>query len=219
MGRPPRIDRAAVLSAALAVADDAGLDAVTMAAVAAQVGVTPMALYRHVADKSALLDGLVEHLLEQLPPHDPTLGWADQVDAAAAALRDVARRHPAAFPLLLSRPATVSAVAVRDGVRELLILAGVAPEHVPGFSCRVPQPHYVVLLAGMMLGVALLLAGSAGRGFAGRCRAVGQPGRRPGLVDPCRAQALRHRAMGRRSAAPQPGARLPTRSGWAPEGC
>jgi AcrR family transcriptional regulator len=102
-----------------------------MAAVAARVGVTPMALYRHVADKAALLDGLVEHLLGQLPPHDPALGWADQLDAAAAALRDVAQRHPATFPLLLSRPATASAVAVRDGVRELLIRAGVAPEHVP----------------------------------------------------------------------------------------
>jgi len=49
-----------VLDAALALADESGLGAVTMHAVATRLGVTPMALYRHVGDKAALLDGLVE---------------------------------------------------------------------------------------------------------------------------------------------------------------
>ena len=59
-----RIDRARVLAEALAMADEQGLDAVTMAGVAERLGVTPMALYRHVANKADLLDGVV-----RTPPH------------------------------------------------------------------------------------------------------------------------------------------------------
>ena len=42
------------------MADEKGIEALTMAAVAERLGVTPMALYRHVAYKTDLLDGLVE---------------------------------------------------------------------------------------------------------------------------------------------------------------
>ena len=65
MGRAPQISREAVLAAALRLADEQGLDAVTMHAVARRLQVTPMALYRHVDDKNALLDGLVEMLLTE----------------------------------------------------------------------------------------------------------------------------------------------------------
>lgn len=131
VGRAPQIDRDAVLRAGLALADEAGLDAVTMAAVAARLGVTPMALYRHVANKGDLLDGLVEVLLEEIPRLPAELAWDRQLAAAAAALRRVAKRHPAVFPLLLARPArTERALAVRAGVHAALRAAGVAPEHV-----------------------------------------------------------------------------------------
>ena len=67
MGRAPQISRDAVLAAALKLADEHGLEAVTMHAVARSLRVTPMALYRHVDDKNALLDGLVEVLLTEYP--------------------------------------------------------------------------------------------------------------------------------------------------------
>src|SRR5918998_4360722 len=106
MPRPARIDRAAVLDATLALADEEGLAAVSMRAVAARLGVTPMALYRHVGDKSQLLDGLVEQLLLELPLPDGTLPWQERLDALAAATRAPARRHPRVFPLPLPRPGT-----------------------------------------------------------------------------------------------------------------
>src|SRR5258707_4038781 len=58
--------RQAILDAAVALADERGLDAVSMRAVAERVGVTPMALYPHVGSKAELLDGMIGELLVQL---------------------------------------------------------------------------------------------------------------------------------------------------------
>jgi AcrR family transcriptional regulator len=115
MGRRPQIDRAAVIDAAMQLADGSGLEAVTMHAVAQRLDVTPMALYRHVDGKRALLDGMVERLLTgyPLPPADAS--WPDRLTAMAEAIRSTAKQHPAVFPLLLTRPAaTPAARTVRD---------------------------------------------------------------------------------------------------------
>jgi TetR/AcrR family transcriptional regulator, tetracycline repressor protein len=61
-GRPRRIDPGAVLRLTLAIADREGLKAVTMRRLAAELGVTPMSLYRHFADKDALLVGIGEQI-------------------------------------------------------------------------------------------------------------------------------------------------------------
>jgi Transcriptional regulator len=89
VGRAPQISREAVLDAALRLADEQGLDAVTMHAVARRLQVTPMALYRHVDDKNALLDGLVEMLLTeyQLPRAE------DEWDERLIALADGDQGH------------------------------------------------------------------------------------------------------------------------------
>jgi AcrR family transcriptional regulator len=102
-----------------------------MRAVARRLGVTPMALYRHVGDKQALLDGLVEMLLVELPLPDPEAGWRAQLGQMAAALRDTARRHPSVFPLLLTRPAaTPGALRARAAVDDALREAGVPESEV-----------------------------------------------------------------------------------------
>jgi AcrR family transcriptional regulator len=132
MPRPARIDRAAVFDATLALADEEGLAAVSMRAVAARLGVTPMALYRHVGDKSQLLDGLVEQLLLELPLPETTLPWQERLDALAAAMRATARKHPRVFPLLLQRPATTpGALRAREAVYGALRDAGVDESTVP----------------------------------------------------------------------------------------
>jgi AcrR family transcriptional regulator len=120
------------------VADEDGVTGVTMHAVARRLGVTPMALYRHVRNKADLLDGLVEQLLAEImqsvPPADPSPGrdaWAAALVAMAQGARAVACRHPAAFPLLLSRPATTAGARdVRKHVYDLLRHAGVDERHV-----------------------------------------------------------------------------------------
>ena len=155
MGRPPQISRAAVLAAALRLADDHGLEAVTMHAVATSLRVTPMALYRHVDDKNALLDGLVELLLTEFPPSPATRPWDERLAALAEAIRDTARRHPATFPLLLTRPAvTPAARAVRDAVQAALREGGL--------------PEAAIARAERLVGTAIL--GFAASEAAGRFR-------------------------------------------------
>jgi AcrR family transcriptional regulator len=128
----PRLTREAILQAALDLADAGGLAAVTMRAVAERLGVTAMALYAHVGDKDGLLDGLVERLLAEFPAADPTLAWNDQLTRLGTGAIQVARRHPQAFPLLLSRPAvTKAALRTREAVFAALLDAGVPDADVP----------------------------------------------------------------------------------------
>lgn len=131
MARMSLIDRASVLHAGLQLADSGGLDAVTMQAVANHLGVTPMALYRHVNNKQDLLDGLVESLLDEIPAPPTGASWDQQLASMGSELRKVARRHPALFPLLLQRPAkTGKARAARERVYVSLRAAGVAADQI-----------------------------------------------------------------------------------------
>jgi AcrR family transcriptional regulator len=124
-----------ILLAALAIADEQGLAAVSMRSVAERVGVSAMALYPHVGAKEALLDGLVDVLLAELPPALAGLPADDpwtRLTALAHALRALAHRHPGAFALLLARPSvTPDAVRATDTVYQALLDAGVPDAQVP----------------------------------------------------------------------------------------
>jgi AcrR family transcriptional regulator len=131
--------RQEILDAALALADERGLEAVSMRAVAERTGVTPMALYPQVGSKAELLDGMLERLLTELVPADATSAtdadgqdWRVRLRALAHAFRKLAHGHPWAATLLFSRPAvTPDAARVVDLVYTNLLAAGVPPPHVP----------------------------------------------------------------------------------------
>ncbi|HEY1644416.1 MAG TPA: TetR/AcrR family transcriptional regulator [Streptosporangiaceae bacterium] len=96
--------RDAILDAAVAIADERGLDAVSMRSVAERVGVTPMALYPHVGSKAALLDGMIGRLLGEMwpadglsPPAGPGSG-ADGPDPAEPATGGPGATAPGAGP-------------------------------------------------------------------------------------------------------------------------
>src|SRR5689334_3197919 len=126
------VTREQILDTTLAIAESDGLDAVSMRAVARRLGVTPMALYNHVANKQELLDGLVERLLDELPVPDPRLPWQDRLRALGAGMRAAARRHPDAFLMLLRRPATTPASKKRrELVFDALRDAGLPDIHIP----------------------------------------------------------------------------------------
>ena len=81
-----RIDRAAVVARALAIADRDGLPAVSMRTLAHELGVAPMALYRHVSDKEDLLDALIEALLTEIELPAPSSDWRRDLRALALSL-------------------------------------------------------------------------------------------------------------------------------------
>jgi len=121
----------AAAGGALALADEEGLDALTMSALAERLGVTPMALYRHVANKADLLDGVVELLLTEFPPPPSELPWPERLATLSGNIRESARRHPSVFPLLLQRPAaTAQARRTRQGVYVALEDAGVPTDRI-----------------------------------------------------------------------------------------
>jgi len=129
------LSRASILDAALELADERGLGATSMRAVAERVGVTPMALYPYVGSKAALLDGLVDRMLaEFLPDIGAHEGrpWRDRLRLIGYGVRELARRHPTTFTLLFDRPAvTPDAVRVVDAIYRALLDAGVPDKDVP----------------------------------------------------------------------------------------
>lgn len=122
-----------ILDAALELADERGLAAVTMRALAQKLGVTAMALYPHIGGKDGLLDGLVDRMLAELLPAVPAHGTPEErLLAIARAARTLSRRHPSAYPLLLARPAvTPDAVQLVDALYAALLELGVPADQVP----------------------------------------------------------------------------------------
>jgi AcrR family transcriptional regulator len=98
-----RLSRERVLKVAIAHADAGGLDALSMRKLADQLDVAPMALYRHVANKDDLIDGMVDVVFSEvgLPSIGPD--WRTATRQRAMSLRDVLARHRWAIGLMESR--------------------------------------------------------------------------------------------------------------------
>lgn len=93
------LDPDRIAAAALRVLDAGGLESFTMRAVADVLGVTPMALYHHVADKAALAALVVDAVNRETPLPIPSGAWRDDLFAIAAWTRRMTLAHPAAGKL------------------------------------------------------------------------------------------------------------------------
>lgn len=119
------LNRERVLRTAVALADEVGLEAVSMRRLAQQLDVVPMALYKHVADKDALLDGMVDAVLAEVEPPGAVLEWKDAVRGRILAVRRVVLRHQWARKAIESRTRRSPAVlAHMDSVVGLLRAGG-----------------------------------------------------------------------------------------------
>lgn len=144
--------RQEILDAAMAIADEDGLDRVSMRTVAEHVGVTPMALYRHFDSKAALLDGMVERVVTSLEPEHVTGSWDERLTALAYAYRGVAQRHPWSAQLLFSRPSvTPGAVQATRFIYAAIREAGV-PESQVGRLERLVTTFVIGFAASEALG-------------------------------------------------------------------
>ena len=105
-GRPEprsRLTRDQVLRAAIASADAGGLEALTMRTLAEMLGVAPMALYRHVANKDDLIDGMVDVVFSEIGVPSGSGDWKTSMRRRAIAIRDALSRHRWAVGLMESR--------------------------------------------------------------------------------------------------------------------
>jgi AcrR family transcriptional regulator len=104
------LNRDRVLRAAVALADEVGVGGVSMRRLAQQLGVVPMALYKHVADKDELLDGMVDVVIGEFDPPDPAPDWKDGVRQRVLSARRAVLRHPWARQAIESRTRRTPAV-------------------------------------------------------------------------------------------------------------
>ncbi|MGI5240310.1 TetR/AcrR family transcriptional regulator C-terminal domain-containing protein [Dactylosporangium sp. CA-139066] len=146
---PPRqrlLGREEIVGAAIAVADEAGAQGLTMKAVAARLGsYSPMALYRYVHSKDGLVDLMLDAVTAEVPiPSGPGPDWRADLRVLAAGTREMAKRHgwfadlvhtrPPAGPHQMRRTEFMLAVLAGQGasVTEALTYAALLDRHVFG---------------------------------------------------------------------------------------
>lgn len=118
----PGLDQRRIVVGAVAFIDEHGLRKLTMQRLGAHLGVEAMALYRYVPGREALLDAVVESVVDELfgdpDVHlEASAGWVDYLQRLAHGLRRIALAHPEVFPLVATRPA--AAPWVRPPLRSL----------------------------------------------------------------------------------------------------
>ena len=128
--RPP-LDRQQVLAAAMALADEEGLAAVSMRRLGERLGVEAMSLYNHVANKEDIMDGIADAVLDSIELPSDCADWKDAMRRRAASLRTVLSQHPwaAALAGTRSRPGPVT-LRYADWVLGCLRRAGFSPDMV-----------------------------------------------------------------------------------------
>jgi AcrR family transcriptional regulator len=112
--REPRapLSRDRVLQAAMAFADEHGLESLSMRKLGEAVGVEAMSLYNHVASKVDLLDGMIDVVFGEIDLPDDADGWRAAMRRRAISVRQSLSRHRWAIGLMESR-ATPGAATLR----------------------------------------------------------------------------------------------------------
>ena len=103
-GRPPRHSRAEITAAAIAIADQDGLDAVSMRHVAAALGTGAASLYRYVETRADLLDLMTDATAAGYSFDPPSGDWLADLTGIGRQARAIMRRHPWLAGLVLTRP-------------------------------------------------------------------------------------------------------------------
>jgi len=121
------LSRDKLVQAALAIVDRDGLGALSMRRLGAELGVDPMAAYRHFPSKEALLDGVVEAVVSEIDLEvDPSAPWEERLRTLARANLEAMMAHPNALPLLAARPLTTpDALRLVEKALEITSSAGI----------------------------------------------------------------------------------------------
>jgi AcrR family transcriptional regulator len=126
------LSQEAILDAAEALAAQ-GFDAVTMRAVASELGAAPMALYNHFATKDELVDALLDRVLSRFVAEPETDDWCEDLRRFARAHRRVLEEHPWAVAPLFTQPSPgLSSVRIGELALRILRRAGLTDTRAVG---------------------------------------------------------------------------------------
>ncbi|MFI7608245.1 TetR/AcrR family transcriptional regulator [Micromonospora sp. NPDC049366] len=123
------LSRHRILRAAVALADETGIESLSMRNLAQDLGVVPMALYKHVAGKDELLDGMIDVIVGEIDPPQPGTDWKHTIRRRILSARQVLRRHPWAPLAIESRTmATPAVLAYLDAMVATLRAGGLSTD-------------------------------------------------------------------------------------------
>lgn len=122
------LDRATIVSAAIALADEEGLSALTMRNVASRLGFEVMSLYNHVANKNDLLAAMVDDIACGIDKPDPEVVSTARVKAIALELRGQLVQHPWSADLWLRHLPGPARTAYMESLLEALAGCGLSTE-------------------------------------------------------------------------------------------
>jgi AcrR family transcriptional regulator len=122
------LNRERVVRAAMDLADESGIESVTMRVLGRKLGVEAASLYNHVAGKDDLLDALVDLVVAEIDLPSGDVGWHDAMRRRAVSAREVFAVHRWAAGLIDSRGRSgPSSLAYADRVLGVLLEAGFSP--------------------------------------------------------------------------------------------
>jgi TetR/AcrR family tetracycline transcriptional repressor len=133
------LNRRRLVEAALKLIDEGGMEALSMRRLGARLGVDPMAIYYHVANKRELIQAVVSHVFLNLGLQRGRGDWRERVRRWAGAYRDLVLGHPNLVAPMLADP-DFAAVASRHANHELtsaLKAAGLEARAVEGGAALV----------------------------------------------------------------------------------
>ncbi|MEV5444102.1 TetR/AcrR family transcriptional regulator [Streptomyces sp. NPDC003090] len=124
---PVPLDRERIVAAAVALADEGGLEAVSVRKVAARLNAGPMRLYGYIATKQELFDLMVDEVQAEILPAERPADWREALRVLAHRTRQAALRHEWLADLLGARPGlgpnglavTEATLAALDGLTDV----------------------------------------------------------------------------------------------------
>ena len=144
------------------LADREGIDAVSMRRLGAELGVEAMSIYNHVPNKAAVLDGIVETVINDIELPGDITDWKACIREIARSYRQAAAAHPHVVALVATRPFnTIASLRPVEVGFEIFREAGFGPEE---------SLHAFRTLAGFVTGYTLAETGA----FFGEAEGEGQ---------------------------------------------
>jgi AcrR family transcriptional regulator len=111
------LSRERILRAAVTLADETGIERLSMRKLASALGVVPMALYKHVENKDELFDGMIDEVVAEIDPPAGDGEWKSTLRARILSARQVLLRHPWASRVMESRAQpTPAVIAYMDSI-------------------------------------------------------------------------------------------------------